>query len=190
MSNGSDIKPTDLRGILKYVPRFQGQTFVIALDGIIVASYAEHDHIRRPFDVQQVAGLFVLVALHRLARLQVRQLGQARTLEHAADRGLRDAHAARDARLQHAALAQLDDEQRLARLDAPGRTKRARGGIGQASVVTVRGRIVGFVRFRSSGRDREAANGQALSGRSHDYKRNGHLGTLRHLAAVWFKFTP
>ncbi len=37
MSNGSDIKPTDLRGILKYVPRFQGQTFVIALDGVIVA---------------------------------------------------------------------------------------------------------------------------------------------------------
>ncbi|MSU46874.1 MAG: amino-acid N-acetyltransferase [Lacunisphaera sp.] len=37
MSNGSEIKPTDLRGILKYVPRFQGQTFVIAVDGIIVA---------------------------------------------------------------------------------------------------------------------------------------------------------
>jgi len=37
MSNGSDIKPTDLRGILKYVPRFQGQTFVISADGIIVA---------------------------------------------------------------------------------------------------------------------------------------------------------
>jgi amino-acid N-acetyltransferase len=31
------IKPTDLRGILKYVPRFQGQIFVIALDGSIVA---------------------------------------------------------------------------------------------------------------------------------------------------------
>ena len=37
MSNGSDIKPTDLRGILKYVPRFQDQIFVIALDGSIVA---------------------------------------------------------------------------------------------------------------------------------------------------------
>jgi amino-acid N-acetyltransferase len=37
MSNGSDIKPTDLRGILKYVPRFQGQIFIIALDGSIVA---------------------------------------------------------------------------------------------------------------------------------------------------------
>ena len=31
------IKPTDLRGILKYVPRFQGQIFVIAIDGAIVA---------------------------------------------------------------------------------------------------------------------------------------------------------
>ena len=31
------IKPTDLRGILKYVPRFQGQIFVVAIDGSIVA---------------------------------------------------------------------------------------------------------------------------------------------------------
>lgn len=31
------IKPTDLRGILKYVPRFQGQIFVIAIDGYVVA---------------------------------------------------------------------------------------------------------------------------------------------------------
>ncbi|WP_414661562.1 amino-acid N-acetyltransferase [Horticoccus sp. 23ND18S-11] len=31
------IKPTDLRGILKYVPRFQGQIFIIAVDGSIVA---------------------------------------------------------------------------------------------------------------------------------------------------------
>jgi amino-acid N-acetyltransferase len=31
------IKPTDLRGILKYVPRFHGQIFVIAIDGSIVA---------------------------------------------------------------------------------------------------------------------------------------------------------
>ena len=36
MSNGSDIKPTDLRGILKYVPRFQDQIFIIAVDGSIV----------------------------------------------------------------------------------------------------------------------------------------------------------
>jgi amino-acid N-acetyltransferase len=31
------IKPTDLRGILQYVPRFRGQIFVVAIDGAIVA---------------------------------------------------------------------------------------------------------------------------------------------------------
>ncbi|ACB76074.1 amino-acid N-acetyltransferase [Opitutus terrae] len=31
------IKPTDLRGILQYVPRFQDQIFVVAIDGSIVA---------------------------------------------------------------------------------------------------------------------------------------------------------
>jgi amino-acid N-acetyltransferase len=37
MSNGADIKPTDLRGILKYVPRYQDQIFVLAIDGAIVS---------------------------------------------------------------------------------------------------------------------------------------------------------
>jgi amino-acid N-acetyltransferase len=36
-ANVTPIKPTDLRGILNYVPRFQGQVFIIALDGVIVA---------------------------------------------------------------------------------------------------------------------------------------------------------
>lgn len=36
-ATATTIKPTDLRGILKYVPRFQGQIFVIAIDGSIVA---------------------------------------------------------------------------------------------------------------------------------------------------------
>jgi amino-acid N-acetyltransferase len=36
MSNGAEIKPTDLRGILKYVPRYQDQIFVLAIDGAIV----------------------------------------------------------------------------------------------------------------------------------------------------------
>ncbi len=36
-STATTIKPTDLRGILKYVPRFQGQIFVLAIDGSIVA---------------------------------------------------------------------------------------------------------------------------------------------------------
>lgn len=36
-ANATTIKPTDLRGILKYVPRFQGQIFILAVDGSIVA---------------------------------------------------------------------------------------------------------------------------------------------------------
>jgi amino-acid N-acetyltransferase len=36
-AHATTIKPTDLRGILQYVPRFQGQIFVIAIDGSIVA---------------------------------------------------------------------------------------------------------------------------------------------------------
>jgi len=36
-AQATTIKPTDLRGILQYVPRFQGQIFVLAIDGSIVA---------------------------------------------------------------------------------------------------------------------------------------------------------
>src|SRR5882757_540107 len=36
-ATATTIKPTDLRGILQYVPRFQGQIFIIALDGAIIA---------------------------------------------------------------------------------------------------------------------------------------------------------
>ncbi|HEY1791883.1 MAG TPA: amino-acid N-acetyltransferase [Opitutaceae bacterium] len=36
-AQATTIKPTDLRGILQYVPRFQGQIFVVAIDGAIVA---------------------------------------------------------------------------------------------------------------------------------------------------------
>ncbi len=48
----TEIKPTDLRGILKYVPRFQGQIFVIAIDGAIVAD-------------ENIGNLFVDIAVLR-----------------------------------------------------------------------------------------------------------------------------
>lgn len=37
VATSTTIKPTDLRGILQYVPRFQGQIFIIAIDGSIIA---------------------------------------------------------------------------------------------------------------------------------------------------------
>jgi len=36
-NNENTVKPTDLRGILKYVPMFRDQVFVLALDGSLVA---------------------------------------------------------------------------------------------------------------------------------------------------------
>ena len=30
------MKPTDLRGILRYVPQFREKTFVVAVDGAVV----------------------------------------------------------------------------------------------------------------------------------------------------------
>jgi hypothetical protein len=68
-------------------------------------------------DVQQIARLAMLVALHRLARLQIRQFGQTRAAQRTADRCLRDADALGDAGLQHSPMAQLDGQQSLAWLD-------------------------------------------------------------------------
>lgn len=36
MSSSTEIKPSDLRGILKYVPQWRGHTFVVSIDGSIV----------------------------------------------------------------------------------------------------------------------------------------------------------
>ena len=32
------MKPTDLRGILQYIPQFREKTFILAIDGDIVAT--------------------------------------------------------------------------------------------------------------------------------------------------------
>jgi hypothetical protein len=34
--SGADVKLTDLRGILQYIPQFREKTFIIAVDGAIV----------------------------------------------------------------------------------------------------------------------------------------------------------
>jgi amino-acid N-acetyltransferase len=77
MSNGSDIKPTDLRGILKYVPRFQGQTFVIALDGIIVAD-DNFPNILTDIAVLRSLGIKILI-LHGIGH-QLAELAQLRKI--------------------------------------------------------------------------------------------------------------
>jgi len=80
MSNGStiaNIKPTDLRGILKYVPRFQGQIFVIALDGAIVA---DDNFGNLLIDIAVLRSLGIkLVLIHGIGQ-QIAELSAARNI--------------------------------------------------------------------------------------------------------------
>lgn len=77
MSNGGEtgIKPTDLRGILKYVPRFQDHIFVIALDGSIVAS-ENFQNILLDVAVLRSLGIKVVI-VHGIGR-QLQELSQMR----------------------------------------------------------------------------------------------------------------
>jgi amino-acid N-acetyltransferase len=77
MSNGADIKPTDLRGILKYVPRFQGQTFVIAADGIIVAD-ENFSNILTDIAVLRSLGIKIII-VHGIGH-QIEQLAKTRNI--------------------------------------------------------------------------------------------------------------
>jgi amino-acid N-acetyltransferase len=80
MSSGStiaNIKPTDLRGILKYVPRFQGQIFVIALDGAIVA---DDNFGNLLIDIAVLRSLGIkMVLVHGIGR-QIEELSAARNI--------------------------------------------------------------------------------------------------------------
>jgi amino-acid N-acetyltransferase len=69
------IKPTDLRGILKYVPRFQGQIFVMAIDGSIVADENFNNLL---VDVAVLRSLGIkLVLVHGISQ-QLRELAELR----------------------------------------------------------------------------------------------------------------
>jgi amino-acid N-acetyltransferase len=69
------IKPADLRGILKYVPRFQGQSFVLALDGAIVA---DENFSNLLVDVAVLRSLGIRVVLVHGIGLQLRELAAQR----------------------------------------------------------------------------------------------------------------
>ena len=89
MSNGSanapippaataaTIKPTDLRGILKYVPRFQDQIFIIALDGAIIA---DENFANLLVDVAVLRSLAIKVVLVHGIGQQIQELSQARNI--------------------------------------------------------------------------------------------------------------
>ena len=65
------MKPTDLRGILQYIPRFRKKTFVIAADGVVVT------HVNFPnllLDIAVLHSLNIRVVLVHGAAEQIAQL--------------------------------------------------------------------------------------------------------------------
>lgn len=65
------LRLTDLREILRYIPQFRDRTFVIALDGAVVA---DDNFVNLLLDITLLRSLRIGVALVHGAGLQVRQL--------------------------------------------------------------------------------------------------------------------
>ena len=76
-ANATTIKPTDLRGILKYVPRFQGQIFVIAIDGSIVA---DDNFSNLLVDIAVLRSLAIKVVLVHGVSHQLKELAELRNV--------------------------------------------------------------------------------------------------------------
>ena len=71
------IKPTDLRGILKYVPRFQGQIFIIAIDGSVVA---DDNFGNLLVDIAVLRSLAIKVVIVHGISHQLKELSYARNI--------------------------------------------------------------------------------------------------------------
>lgn len=74
-ATSTTLKPTDLRGILKYIPRFRDQIFVIALDGAVIAD----DNLSNLLvDIAVLRSLSIKVVLVHGISVQLRELSEAR----------------------------------------------------------------------------------------------------------------
>lgn len=67
------MKPTDLRGILRYIPRFREKTFIIALDGAVVT---DENFPNLLLDVAVLRSLNIRVVLVHGAAAQIQALAQ------------------------------------------------------------------------------------------------------------------
>jgi amino-acid N-acetyltransferase len=69
------VKPTDLRGILRYIPRFREKTFVVAVDGAIVT---DDNFPNLLLDLAVLRSLNIRIVLVHGAAEQIRALGAER----------------------------------------------------------------------------------------------------------------
>ena len=72
------MKPTDLRGILRYIPRFREKTFIIAVDGAIVT---EENFANILLDVAVLRSLNIRVVLVHGASAQIKALADEHHLQ-------------------------------------------------------------------------------------------------------------
>lgn len=77
-NSDSNIKPTDLRGILKYVPMFRDHVFVLAVDGSLVA----HENFQNVLlDIAVLRSLNIKVVLVHGIGLQLQSLAAQKNAE-------------------------------------------------------------------------------------------------------------
>ena len=67
------MKPTDLRGILQYIPRFREKTFVLAIDGAIVV---DENFANILLDIAVLRSLSIRVVIVHGASAQIKSLGE------------------------------------------------------------------------------------------------------------------
>ncbi len=67
------VKPTDLRGILQYIPRFREKTFILAVDGAIVT---DENFANILLDIAVLRSLNIRVVLVHGAAAQIKGLGE------------------------------------------------------------------------------------------------------------------
>jgi len=72
------VKPTDLRGILQYIPRFREKTFIISVDGAIIT---DENFANILLDVAVLRSLNIRVVLVHGAAAQIRSLAEEQNIQ-------------------------------------------------------------------------------------------------------------
>jgi amino-acid N-acetyltransferase len=72
-----NVKPTDLRGILQYIPRFREKTFVLSIDGAVVT---DENFANILLDIAVLRSLSVRVVIVHGASAQIRLLAEEQKL--------------------------------------------------------------------------------------------------------------
>src|SRR5947207_4720976 len=73
-----NVKPTDLRGILQYIPSFQEKIFIVAIDGAIVT---DENFANILLDVAVLRSLNIRVVLVHGAAAQIKTLAEEQKIQ-------------------------------------------------------------------------------------------------------------